>query len=432
MEEEPEPFTEKPETFREKETKESEVMSSDQNEQTFPDLLPSPVLSDQKNMKKVGLLFLAAGFFIVSLTGVFIAAWVVNGEDSELSSVNLASDQILAVQELMEVLANNSSELTEIEVAAIIAEMTLSNSEIEPVVAVADTVSRSVVIVRSETGQGSGIALDGDRRVVTNAHVLGDSETLQVLLPSGRMVEAKVIGSDIRRDVAVIELEDTDNSLTPAVFASTQNLRVGQLAVAVGSPFELNQTVTAGIVSAIGRVEPSYGCEIAGSMSAECAGVAMIQTDAPINPGNSGGPLADRNGHVIGMNTSIRTEGFLSANVGVGFAIPSDTVLLVAQRLISGEPIGTAFLGILGETPTDGRAGALLLEVQEASPAREAGLEVGDLIVRVDRRPILNMQALRADIQLRLPDEKVILEYIRGEKISEAVVTLASLDDEYQ
>ena len=179
-------------------------------------------------------------------------------------------------------------------------------------------------------------------------------------------------------------------------------------------------------------MEPSYGCEIAGMMSAECAGVAMIQTDAPINPGNSGGPLADRNGHVIGMNTSIRTEGFLSANVGVGFAIPSDTVLLVAQRLISGEPIGTAFLGILGETPTDGRAGALIIEVQESSPAHKAGLEVGDLIIRVDRRPILNMQALRADIQLRLPGDEVTLEYIRGEKISEAVVRLASLDDEYQ
>ncbi|CAI8417195.1 MAG: Periplasmic serine endoprotease DegP [Acidimicrobiaceae bacterium] len=420
------------EPFAGEETKESEAQSPNQEEQTFPGLLPSPIISDQKNMRKVGLLFLAAGLFIVSLTGAFIFAWVVNEEDNELSSVNLASGQIFAVQELMEALANNSSELTESEVAAIIAEITLSSSEIEPVVAVADTVSRSVVIVRSETGQGSGIALDDRRRVVTNAHVLGDSDTLQVLLPSGRMVGAKVIGSDIRRDVAVIELDDTDNSLTPAVFASSQNLRVGQLAVAVGSPFELNQTVTAGIVSAIGRVEPSYGCEIAGAMSAECAGVAMIQTDAPINPGNSGGPLADRNGHVIGMNTSIRTEGFLSANVGVGFAIPSDTVLLVAERLVSGEPIGTAFLGILGETPTDGRAGALLLEVQESSPAHKAGLKVGDLIVRVDRRPILNMQALRADIQLRLPDDKVILEYIRGEKIAEAIVSLASLDDEYQ
>ena len=382
------------EPFAGEETKESEVQSPNQEEQTFPGLLPSPIISDQKNMRKVGLLFLAAGLFIVSLTGAFIFAWVVNEEDSELSSVNLASGQIFAVQELMEALANNSSELTESEVAAIIAEITLSSSEIEPVVAVADTVSRSVVIVRSETGQGSGIALDDRRRVVTNAHVLGDSDTLQVLLPSGRMVGAKVIGSDIRRDVAVVELDDTDNSLTPAVFASSQNLRVGQLAVAVGSPFELNQTVTAGIVSAIGRVEPSYGCEIAGAMSAECAGVAMIQTDAPINPGNSGGPLADRNGHVIGMNTSIRTEGFLSANVGVGFAIPSDTVLLVAERLVSGEPIGTAFLGILGETPTDGRAGALLLEVQESSPAHKAGLKVGDLIVRVDRRPILNLSLI--------------------------------------
>ena len=425
MEEDLEPFTED-------ETNESEPHSFDQNEQTFPDLLPAPVISDQKNMRKIGTLFLAAGLFIVLLTGAVIFSWVINGDDSEVSSVNLASSQIVAVQELMEALVNNSSELTESEVAAIIAEITLSNSEVEPVVAVADTVSRSVVIVRSETGQGSGIALDDEGRVVTNAHVLEDSETLQVLLPSGRMVKAKVIGSDIRRDVAVIELADVDNSLTPAQFGSSQNLRVGQLAVAVGSPFELNQTVTAGIVSAIGRVEPSYGCEIAGTMSAECAGVAMIQTDAPINPGNSGGPLADRNGHVIGMNTSIRTEGFLSANVGVGFAIPSDTVLLVAQRLISGEPIGTAFLGILGETPTDGRAGALIIEVQESSPAYKAGLEVGDLIIRVDRRPILNMQALRADIQLRLPGDEVTLEYIRGEKISEAVVRLASLDDEYQ
>ncbi len=425
MEEDLEPFTED-------ETNESEPHSFDQNEQTFPDLLPAPVISDQKNMRKIGTLFLAAGLFIVLLTGAVIFSWVINGDDSEVSSVNLASSQIVAVQELMEALVNNSSELTESEVAAIIAEITLSNSKVEPVVAVADTVSRSVVIVRSETGQGSGIALDDEGRVVTNAHVLEDSETLQVLLPSGRMVKAKVIGSDIRRDVAVIELADVDNSLTPAQFGSSQNLRVGQLAVAVGSPFELNQTVTAGIVSAIGRVEPSYGCEIAGTMSAECAGVAMIQTDAPINPGNSGGPLADRNGHVIGMNTSIRTEGFLSANVGVGFAIPSDTVLLVAKRLISGEPIGTAFLGILGETPTDGRAGALIIEVQESSPAYKAGLEVGDLIIRVDRRPILNMQALRADIQLRLPGDEVTLEYIRGEKILEAVVRLASLDDEYQ
>ena len=124
MEEDLEPFTED-------ETNESEPHSFDQNEQTFPDLLPAPVISDQKNMRKIGTLFLAAGLFIVLLTGAVIFSWVINGDDSEVSSVNLASSQIVAVQELMEALVNNSSELTESEVAAIIAEITLSNSEVE-------------------------------------------------------------------------------------------------------------------------------------------------------------------------------------------------------------------------------------------------------------------------------------------------------------
>ena len=136
----------------------------------------------------------------------------------------------------------------------------------------------------------------------------------------------------------------------------------------------------------VGRVMPSYGCQVGGTRSAKCADVAMLQTDAPINPGNSGGPLADRTGRVIGMNTSIRTEGFFTANAGVGFAIPSDTVLLVAARLISGEPVATAFLGISGVTPTDGRAGALITEIVEGSPAQRAGLEKDDLIVRSDGR----------------------------------------------
>jgi S1-C subfamily serine protease len=158
----------------------------------------------------------------------------------------------------------------------------------------------------------------------------------------------------------------------------------------------------------------------------------MLQTDAPINPGNSGGPLVDRSGRVIGMNTSIRTEGFLTANAGVGFAIPSDTVLLVADRLISGEPVGTAFLGVTVADPRDGRAGALITEILEDSPADRAGLEKDDLIVRSDGRPVPSMRALRADIQLRLPGTEVDLEYLRGERIGNAVLELASLDEELE
>ena len=245
-----------------------------------------------------------------------------------------------------------------------------------------------------------------------------------MLFADGTEYQAEVLGTDPTSDLAVLKINPLTKPLTALRVGDSSTLRVGQLVVAIGNPFGQEFTMTSGIVSALGRTILSGPTSFATSR--------VIQTDAPINPGNSGGPLADRNGHVIGMNTSIRTEGFLSANVGVGFAIPSDTVLLVAQRLISGEPIGTAFLGILGETPTDGRAGALIIEVQESSPAHKAGLEVGDLIIRVDRRPILNMQALRADIQLRLPGDEVTLEYIRGEKISEAIVRLASLDDEYQ
>ena len=211
---------------------------------------------------------------------------------------------------------------------------------------------------------GTGFAVS-PQRIVTNAHVVDAALEVVVTLPNGREISAEVIGVDVRRDVAVLQLVEEQESLVPAVFAFGSDLEVGQLAVALGSPFDLERTVTAGIVSAIGRVIESYGCQ--SGIGAECAYVAMIQTDAPINPGNSGGPLADRDGRVIGMNTAIQSTGFgVAGNIGVGFAIPSDTIVLVARRLILGLPVGTAWLGIRGETPTDGRIGAVRLRSSTA------------------------------------------------------------------
>jgi len=347
------------------------------------------------------------------------------------SSSTLSPEQIkVLVGALIAEAAGMSDSDIESMVRQLIADARVKEGGPEPVVAVAEAVTPSVVLVTDPgVGQGSGIAFDAEGHIVTNAHVVGDSVDVIVTLPSGRRVEATVVGADIRRDVAVLLLADSDDSLVPAVFGPSDALRVGQTAVAVGSPFDLNRTVTAGIISALGRVVPSYGCQVGGDTSALCAGVSMIQTDAPINPGNSGGPLADRSGRVIGMNTSIRTEGFLTTNIGVGFALPSDTVVLVAERLLAGEPVGTAWLGIRGESLTDGRAGASIVEVTPDSPADLAGLSTDDLIVASDGRPIGAMDTLRADIQLRLPGMTVTLEFIRdGERLS-TVVELGALDE---
>ena len=316
-------------------------------------------------------------------------------------------------------------------VARLFAEAPVDESGDEPVVAVAVALADSVVLVTVPgQGHGSGIVFDDEGRIVTNAHVVDAAVEVLVTLPNGREISAVVVGVDVRRDVAVLQLGEEQESLVPAVFAFGSDLRVGQLAVALGSPFDLERTVTSGIVSALGRVIDSYGCE--SGVGAECAGVAMIQTDAPINPGNSGGPLADRDGRVIGMNTAIQSTGFGAAgNIGVGFAIPSDTIVLVARRLILGLPVGTAWLGIVGETPTDGRVGAVVMEVVEGSPAAVAGLLSGDRIFRSDGRTIRDMAALRADIQIRLPGEKVDLEYERDGVIGMATVDLGALDDQF-
>ena len=373
---------------------------------SFPGLLPAPVPATDKVVRRVGWVASLGASLVVLLAGAFVLGWVARGDGPDSAALPVASASGQPV-------------------------VSLADRWEEPVVAVAEAVAPSVVLVIVPgTAQGSGIVLDNDGRVVTNAHVVDEAEEVQVLLPSGRLVEGTVLGADVRRDVAVVQLAETDESVKVATFAPSDRIRVGQLAVAVGSPFELSQTVTAGIVSAVGRVVPSYGCQVGGTRSAKCADVSMLQTDAPINPGNSGGPLADRTGRVIGMNTSIRTEGFRIANAGVGFAIPSDTVLLVADRLISGELVATAFLGISGVTPTDGRAGALIAEVVEGSPAERSGLEKDDLIVRSDGWPIPDMRALRADIQLRLPGTNVELEYLRGDRLGKTVLELASLDEE--
>lgn len=287
--------------------------------------------------------------------------------------------------------------------------------DVEPVTAVARALSPSVVLINTGVGQGSGIIWDAENGyIVTNDHVTGSADTVSVLFDDGVQVSGVVVGGDSARDIAVVQVDPEGLDLVEAVFAPTETVEVGQLAVAIGSPFGLDQSVTAGIVSAVNRIN-GFG----GSDPANPVAVEMIQTDAPINPGNSGGALANKDGHVIGMNTSIRTDGVTTANVGVGFAVPSDTILIIAERIVNGESLELGFLGINGATPTDGTLGALVSLVVDASPAAVAGLEVGDLIIEVDGELVTTMEQLSADFKFFRPGDEIEIEILReGERIT--------------
>lgn len=290
-----------------------------------------------------------------------------------------------------------------------VAPLISGDGEIEPIVAVAEAVGPSVVLITTATGQGSGIIYDASGLIITNAHVVQGATDVTVMLPDGLRVEGEIIGSDDFTDIAMVKI-DSELGFVPATFAPIDTLKVGQLSVAIGSPFGLEQTVTAGIISALNRpvsLRPGQPTRF------------FVQTDAPINPGNSGGALADRQGRVIGMNTLIRTDGATQGNVGVGFAIPTDTMQFVAERLIVGEEVKHAFLGIEGGDPDLGEPGALINKVSPGFPAEAAGLLRGDRIVSFDEKPITGMAQLAATVRLSPQNELIEVTVIRdGEEVS--------------
>ena len=348
-----------------------------------------------KNTRKYLLIL---GCLLTLVTGMLIG-FIVNSSDSGTEAV----------------LPNTPSAKLTISDQSV--DLALPNESDEPVATVAETVAPSVVRIDTATGTGSGIIYDQNGSVVTNAHVVLGSETVEVQLADGTRATGKVLGSDPAVDIAILQIQENLN-FRKATFASLDTVRVGQLAVAIGSPFGLEQSVTAGIVSAVNRAVPTLNIENGSRTVLE-----MIQTDAPINPGNSGGALVDRQGRVVGMNTLIRTDGNVEGNLGVGFAIPTDTIFLVTERLITGESLENGFLGISGQDPTIGRAGALVIEVVNGSPADQSGLQEGDLIIAVDGSPVLGMSELAARIRLTSPGTMVAIDIVRnGEEIRLNVV----------
>jgi S1-C subfamily serine protease len=279
----------------------------------------------------------------------------------------------------------------------------------EPIAEAAAVILPSVVHIQTTGGVGSGVIYDSEGLIVTAAHVVDGSDTVRVRFSDGEQVEGTVIGRAEEVDIAVIEVDRTG---LPAATFNTNKPRVGQTAIAVGSPWGLESTVTAGIISAVDQTNCAVNT---------CA--SMVQTDAAINPGNSGGALVDRAGQVVGINVSIfSTSG---ANDGVGFAVPSDIAVTYANGIISGEPIETAFLGVQAENVnTEGQAGAQITVIVDDSGAEAAGLEMGDVIVGLDGVPVRGWDDLVAQIRSHQPNETVDVLIVRDGEEQTIQVTL--------
>lgn len=286
-------------------------------------------------------------------------------------------------------------------------------------------------------GQGSGFVWDKEGHIVTNNHVVADASAVEVVFADGKTVKAQVLGRDPNSDLAVIKVDVPAAELEPVTLGDSDNLKVGQLAVAIGSPFGQEFTMTSGIVSALGRTIPSGNSAFSIPEA--------IQTDAAINPGNSGGPLLDRQGTVIGINTQILSRS--GTNDSIGFAVSINTTKLVVPVLINGEEYKYAWLGISGATlapevanlmklPTDSK-GALVIAVTQDSPADKAGLKGsdktaivegqeyhhgGDVITAINGEPLEgNDELISYLVRETRPGDTVKLEVIRASGKKETI-----------
>jgi putative serine protease PepD len=272
------------------------------------------------------------------------------------------------------------------------------------------SVSPSVVRVQVQDNggeaSGTGFVIDTGGTIVTNAHVVGGASTAQVRLgDSAATLDARVLGTDASSDLAVLRVDSSKTAhLRPLTLADSDSVQVGDLAVAIGYPLGLQRTATSGIVSGVGRaIQAPNGFSID----------KVIQTDAPINPGNSGGPLLDSAGRVVGVNSQIATAGGGGGNVGIGFAVPSNTVRSVVPRLEKGGVITRAYLGISSKPSLVG-SGALVEGVVGGGPAASAGVQPGDVVVSVAGKEILAPEDISAAIESRTPGDDVPVQVQRG------------------
>ncbi|MFI9591946.1 S1C family serine protease [Nonomuraea sp. NPDC052265] len=300
---------------------------------------------------------------------------------------------------------------------------------------VAERVQPSVVMIQGQTGEGSGVVLSEDGLILTNNHVVvGASQgggQMTVKFSDGKTAKAGVVGTDPATDLAVIKAEGV-SGLTKATLGDSDQLKVGDDVLAVGSPLGLDGSVTRGIISALNRtlnlggeqrqqLPPGFGGEQQQSPVQGTTIGDVIQTDAAINPGNSGGALVNAAGALVGINTAIASD---AAGGGVGFAIPVNTAKQVAEQLIKSGKVSHAFLGVSVTDATGDVPGALVRQVTANSPADKAGLKEGDLITKIGDTPVDSGDTVVGQVRGFKPGQQVKITYMRDGQSGELTVTL--------
>lgn len=263
-------------------------------------------------------------------------------------------------------------------------------------------------------GTGSGVLISPDGYIITNNHVIDNATDLEIVLNNKKRYKAELIGTDASTDIALLKIDAED--LPYITFGDSDTTKIGEWALAVGNPYNLTSTVTAGIISAKGR-------DLEGNNNIE----SYIQTDAAVNPGNSGGALVNTRGELIGINTAISSQ--TGSFVGYSFAVPSNIAKRVVEDLMENGMVKRAVLGITIDTKAENINGVLVSEVSEGTGADKAGLEKGDVITKIDQNAIHKFADLVGQLTAKRPGEEVLVTVNRDDVIKEFKVKLSEIND---
>ena len=374
--------------------------------------------------KKV--LYLILTVVISALIGYMTATWTVNrrlpadAEEAEVMSV--AGTERKAPQrriELKEVA--NLSDAAESALPAVVYVKVTQKANAQQPGSLFDLLFGFAQTPRDQVGLGSGVIIRPDGYIVTNNHVVAGADVIEVTLENNKVYQAKLVGTDPATDIALIKIDAEDLPAIP--IGNSDDLRLGEWVLAIGSPYDLRSTITAGIVSAKGRSMPNYD----GQFRVE----SFIQTDAAVNPGNSGGALVNALGELVGINTSIIS--LTGSYAGYSFAVPVNIVRKVADDFIEYGAVQRAMLGvgiadvnaqIAAQANLTDIAGVYVTTVQKDGPAYKAGIIQGDVIIEINLNPVNNSAALQEQLSKLRPGEKAVVTILREGKQHELIATL--------